>query len=225
MTVADNLHSVTRRIAISCEKSGRPVTSVSLVCVTKEAPPDRIREAIAAGARILGENRVQDALRKHAEIGDAAAWHLIGHLQTNKAADAVHFASLIHSVDSLRLAQAIHTAALRAGKVQDILVQVNVSGEASKFGIGPGDVRELLDGIAALPCVSVTGLMTIAPLVDDPEKVRPVFRALRELRDTLNAGRQPQDALRHLSMGMTGDFEVAVEEGATLVRVGRAIFS
>lgn len=219
--IADNIRSVTQRIATSCERSGRPAGSVRLICVTKLATIEQMDRVLAAGQGDFGENRVQDALAKHAVIGTRASWHLIGHLQTNKAKDAVRIFDLIHSVDSLRLAEAIDVQAVKIAKVQEILVQVNTSGEASKFGIAPDQVAALLGKLGSLGNIRVRGLMTIAPEVDDPETVRPYFRALRRLRDELAAS--PGRELPELSMGMTNDFEVAIEEGATMVRIGRAI--
>jgi PLP dependent protein len=160
---------------------------------------------------------VQDAAAKHRLIGDKAAWHLIGHLQTNKAKDAVKIFDLIHSVDSVHLAQEIDKQAGKLGKVQDILIQVNTSGEESKFGIAPEAAIDLLKAIVIYPNIKIKGFMTIAPEVEDPQTVRPYFRALRELRDKI-------DSSWSLSMGMTNDFEIAIEEGATMVRIGRAIF-
>ena len=215
--IAENIKAVTQRIARSCEKSGRPAGAVGIVCVTKEATVAEMEEALSAGARIFGENRVQDAVLKHRAIGDKAAWHLIGHLQTNKAKEAVKLFELIHSVDSLHLARELDKQAGRFGKVQEILVQVNTSGEGSKFGITPEAASGLLKDIAVYTNIRVKGLMTIAPEAEDPESVRPYFRALRELRDRL-------DSSWSLSMGMTNDFEVAIEEGSTMVRIGRAIF-
>ena len=222
--IADNIKSVRHRIAMACEKAGRPAESVQLVCVTKEATVDQIREAIAAGVSILGENRVQDAVAKHGIIGDAASWHLVGHLQTNKVKDAVRIFSLIHSVDSLRCAEAIDKEAGKLGKVQDILIQVNTSGEKTKFGISEEQLTGLILKITAL-CrnISIKGLMTIAPERAQQEEVRPYFRELRELRDSVNAILNRN--LTILSMGMTGDFEAAIMEGSTMVRIGRAIFN
>jgi hypothetical protein len=215
--IAENIKAVTHRIARSCDISGRPASAVELICVTKEATVEQMEEALGAGVRIFGENRVQDAAAKYRIIGDKAAWHLIGHLQTNKAKDAVKIFDLIHSVDSVHLAQEIDRQAGKLGKIQDILIQVNTSGEESKFGIAPEAVTDLLKAIIIYSNIKVKGFMTIAPEVEDPEAVRPYFRALRELRDKI-------DSLWFLSMGMTNDFEVAVEEGATMVRIGRAIF-
>ena len=215
--IADNLKSVTQRIARCCERSGRPESAVKLVCVTKEADIEDIQTAILAGVTDIGENRVQDAVAKYKAIGTRVTWHLIGHLQTNKAKDAVRIFSLIHSVDSIRLAKAIDKEASKIGKIQDILVQVNVSGEASKFGIEPDRAEELIKNISVCKNVRVRGLMTIAPESEYPESSRPYFKALNELRNRIGG-------LPELSIGMTGDFEVAIEEGATMLRVGRAIF-
>jgi pyridoxal phosphate enzyme, YggS family len=216
--IVENIKSVTYRIARSCEKSARPASAVRLVCVTKEATVAEMEEALSAGVRIFGENRVRDAAVKHKVIGDKAAWHLIGHLQTNKVKEAVKIFDLIHSVDSARLAQEIDKQAGSLGKVQDILIQVNTSGEESKFGIAPEAVIDLLKSIVIYPNIMIKGLMTIAPEVEDPEAVRPYFRSLRELRDKI-------DSSWFLSMGMTNDFEIAIEEGATMVRIGRAVFA
>lgn len=216
--IADNINAVRQRIAISCEKSARPEGAVRLVCVTKEATVAEMEEALRAGVGIFGENRVQDAVSKHEAIGNKAAWHLIGHLQTNKARDAVKIFDLIHSVDSLHLAREIDKQAGKLGKLQDILIQVNTSGEESKFGVTPEAVTGLLEGIALYPNIKVRGLMTIAPEAENIETVRPYFRSLRELRDEI-------DSSWSLSMGMTNDFEVAIEEGSTMVRIGRAIFA
>ena len=233
--IAENIKAITRRIARSCEKSGRPASQVELVCVTKEATVEQMGEALNAGARIFGENRVQDAIAKHKAIGDKASWHLIGHLQTNKAKDAVKIFDLIHSVDSVHLAHEIDKQAGKLGKVQDVLIQVNTSGEESKFGVTPEAAMGLLKEIALYPNIKIKGLMTIAPEAEDPEVVRPYFRTLRELRDKINDVRSSAERseaspmgtaydLRTLSMGMTNDFEAAIEEGATRVRIGRAIF-
>ena len=222
--IAENIKAITRIITRSCEKSGRPASQVELVCVTKEATVEQMGEALSAGARIFGENRVRDAIAKHNAIGNKASWHLIGHLQTNKVKDAVKIFDLIHSVDSVHLAQEIDKQAGKFGKVQDILVQVNTSGEESKFGVTPEAAIDILKAISLYPNIKIKGLMTIAPEVEDPETVRPFFRALRELRDKMDSLRLTAYSLKLLSMGMTNDFEVAIEEGATMVRIGRAIF-
>jgi pyridoxal phosphate enzyme (YggS family) len=199
---------------------------VTLVVVTKTHPVAAIEAAIAAGATELGENRVQEALEKKAELdarGTPVHWHLIGHLQSNKAKLAVQNFDLIHSVDSVGLAQELDRHASKAGKQQRVLLQLNVSGDETKFGTGPAAARELVSGVLdSCPNLQVDGLMTMAPFSENPEDARPHFRALRELSAALRAEFGGLGA--HLSIGMTGDFEVAIEEGATLVRVGSAIF-
>ncbi len=220
--ITDNLKSVMQRIARCCEQSGRPESAVKLVAVTKEADVEDIQTAILAGVTDVGENRVQDAADKYRAIGDRVTWHLIGHLQTNKAKDAVKIFSLIHSVDSLRIAEAIDKEARKIGKVQDVLVQVNVSGESTKFGASPEDVDNIIEECALYGNINIKGFMTIAPETRDPELVRKYFRALGELRDRINSARDTD--YEELSMGMTDDFEVAIQEKSTIVRIGRAIF-
>lgn len=221
--IADNIRSVTQRIAACCEKCGRTADSVQLVAVTKAACVEEMREATAAGIRIFGENRVLDAAVKHRLLEDNAEWHLIGHLQTNKVRDAVGMFSLIHSVDSIKLAQAIDREAARIGKKQDILIQVSTSGEESKFGFAPDELLEFIQKTTTYQNINIKGLMTIAPVAGDPETVRPFFRALRELLGKVNDVLGTKYGI--LSMGMTDDFEVAIEEGSNIVRIGRAIFS
>lgn len=222
--IADNLKDATLRISRSCKKSGRPISSVKLICVTKEAGIDEIEKVIGLGCRDIGENRIRDAIGKSKSIGTKAIWHLIGHLQTNKVKDAVRIFSLIHSVDSVRLAKEISKEAQKIQKAQGILIQVNTSGEESKFGIAPGEVSSFFKEVSLYPNINILGLMTIAPEADDPENVRPYFRKLRELRDELNSILNTQYSIQELSMGMSNDFEVAIEEGATMVRIGRVIF-
>ena len=220
--IADNLKSVTQRIARCCEKNGRRPGDVKLICVTKETDIKRIEEVLALGIKDIGENRVQDAIVKHKLIGEIADWHLIGHLQTNKVKDAVKIFSLIHSVDSIRLAKEIQKCTKAIGKVQDILVEVNISGEGSKFGIAPDDAAAFFKEVLLYPNINILGLMTIAPEVETAEKARPYFRRLKELINELNAVLNTKYEV--LSMGMSNDFEVAIEEGSTMVRIGRAIF-
>ena len=222
--IAENLASVRQRVARSCEKSGRSPDSVRLVCVVKEASPEDAQAVLGLGVKDLGENRVQELVSKYGVIGDKAAWHLVGHLQTNKAKEAVRISSLIHSVDSVKLAKEIDKEAKKIGKAQDILIQVNVSGEETKFGVTPDEAISLIKEISLYPNIIIRGLMTIAPEADDPQTVRPCFRALKELQNKLNEIRDTRYEIRELSMGMTGDFEVAIEEGSTMVRIGRAIF-
>ncbi|MDD2904629.1 MAG: YggS family pyridoxal phosphate-dependent enzyme [Syntrophales bacterium] len=220
--IARNLEEVQARLTAAARRGGRDPAAVKLVAVSKTVDVGRIQEALAAGQKIFGENYLQEARTKIAALGAGPSWHFIGHLQTNKARAAVELFQLIHSVDRLHLAQALEKAAARLDKVQEILVQVNLAGEASKSGAPPEAVPELYRAIAGLPHLRVVGLMTMPPWFDDPEVVRPYFRALRELRDRLR--QLDLGPLPELSMGMSGDFEAAVEEGATLVRVGTAIF-
>ena len=217
--VLDGVARVRSRIAAAAARAGRRPEDVTLVAITKGIELSRIREVVSAGIVEIGENRVQEAAPKVAALRAAARWHLVGHLQRNKAALAAGLFSVIHSVDSVRLAEALNR---HAPEPLDILIQVNVAREPQKFGIPPEAVATLLRGLALLPRLRVIGLMAIAPLHPDPEHARPVFRRLKSLRD--EAAKVMGTALPHLSMGMSDDFEVAVEEGATLVRVGRAIF-
>jgi pyridoxal phosphate enzyme (YggS family) len=218
------LTELRKRIAAAARRVGRDPAGVRLVAVSKTVPVERLQEAVAAGQHLFGENYLQEAQPKMATLGAAARWHFVGHLQTKKAKGVVGLFELIHSVDRLKLAQALDQAAAKRGLVQDILLQVNLAGEASKSGAAPEDVADLLREIGKLPHLQVTGLMTMPPWFDDPERVRPYFRALRELRNRLEELHLSESGLPELSMGMTGDFEVAVEEGATLVRVGTAVF-
>ena len=225
--IADNIKSVMGRITKCCEHIGRPGDSVRLIAVSKEASLGQMEEALGAGITAFGENRVQDALIKHRAIGDRAQWHMIGHLQTNKARDAVKIFSLIHSVDSLKLAEEIDRQAARIGKRQSILVQVNVSGEKSKSGISPKDAVDFLKEAVLLHNISITGLMTIAPEVENAESVRPYFKTLKDLllkTRPIVEGISDEAEFSSLSMGMTNDFEVAIGEGSNMVRIGRAIF-
>ena len=214
--IATNLERVRERLARAAERAGRRPDDVLLIAVSKTVDVERIRAAVAAGVTALGENRVQEAKTKIAELGRPAAWHLIGHLQTNKVKDALPLFDVIHSLDRLELAREIERRAAAPGQMVDALLQVNVAAEASKGGVGPDAVGETLDAIGKLAHVRVRGLMTIPPEVEHAEDSRPWFRRLRELAE--------RHGLRELSMGMSGDFEVAVEEGATMVRVGTAVF-
>ncbi|MFH1791892.1 MAG: YggS family pyridoxal phosphate-dependent enzyme [Candidatus Omnitrophota bacterium] len=215
--IKQNLEKICADIADGAAKAGRKKEDVCLICVTKEANSADILDAVANGALHLGENRVKEAELKYKALGEKVTWHMVGHLQTNKVRDAVSIFSFIHSVDSMRLAQCIDKEASRAGHVQNILIEVNVSGEASKFGITPDQLGGMLESMKGLANIHICGLMTVAPYTDNAEDSRKYFIALRELRDKYG--------LKELSMGMTQDYAVAVEEGATMVRVGRAIFS
>jgi len=220
--IAQNLNEVRAAISAAAHKAARDPAEVRLVAVSKTVDLERILAAIDAGQDLFGENYLQEARDKIAAIGRPVSWHLVGHLQTKKAKGAVALFDLIHAVDRGKLARALDAAAARLGKVQDILIQVNQGGEETKSGVAPEAAPELLQEIAQLPHLRVLGLMTMPPWFSDPEEVRPYFRALRELRDRLRD--QSGLPLMELSMGMSGDYAVAVEEGATLVRVGTAIF-
>jgi len=224
MSVAENLKTVMDRIASAAKHAGRAPSSVRLVVVTKTIDRDRIAEAVSSGAAILGENRVQEAKEKIEALGKIASWHLIGHLQTNKAKYAIKLFDLIHSVDNLDLAAEIDRQAAKIGKVQDILIEVNIAGEASKAGMAVTGAPALVAEVARLKNISIRGLMTMPPYFEDPESSRPYFSELRELAETIAKEIIPNVSMTELSMGMSGDFEVAIEEGATLVRVGTAIF-
>ena len=219
-----NLEEIRRRLELAARRAGRDPAGIRLVAVTKTVGREGLLEAVAAGQSLFGENYVQEAKAKIAALGPGLTWHFIGHLQSNKARAAVELFELIHSVDRLSLAQALEQAAARLGKVQDILLQINLAGEASKSGTAPENAPALLQEISKMPHLKVLGLMTMPPWFADPEEVRPYFRGLRELRDRLRRFESAEGHLPDLSMGMTGDFEVAVAEGATLVRIGTAIF-
>jgi pyridoxal phosphate enzyme (YggS family) len=219
------LEHVKERIRRAAESCSRDPDSIRLVVVSKTFPAETVKVAIEAGATILGENYVQEAREKFdALVHYAVSWHFVGHLQSNKAKYAVRLFDLIHSVDSLKLARALDREAKKADKIQPILVQVNISGEDTKSGIAAEETPGLISEISLLENLSVQGLMTMPPYFYQPEKVRPYFAALRNLRDQIKEQSPPNVSLEELSMGMTGDFEAAIEEGATLVRIGTAIF-
>lgn len=220
--MAERIEAVEARIAAACARAGRAREDVQLIAVSKTHPPEAVCEAARAGLMIFGENKVQEARAKIPECPGNLTWHLVGHLQRNKARLAVELFDVIHSVDSLRLLEAVHAAADDAGKTQKVLLEVNVSGEGTKFGLKPAEVPELLRSSGAFPRVEIRGLMTMPPFYEELENVRPFFRQLRELRDAWQ--RETGFALSELSMGMSHDFEVAIEEGANWVRVGTAIF-
>jgi hypothetical protein len=224
MTIADNIASIQERISKSALRAGRNPAEIRLVAVSKTVSAESIQEAIAAGVTILGENYMQEARNKIARIEKQVEWHFIGHLQSNKARYAVDLFSMIQSVDRLALAEELGQEANKRGKIVPVLIQVNISGEESKSGIDPQETLQLLERIAALQHLAVQGLMTMPPWFEDPEDARPYFSAMRKLREKLSREKIPGVALQELSMGMSGDFEVAIEEGATLVRIGTAIF-
>ena len=222
MSLADNLASIQQRIAAACAKAGRDPASVLLLAVSKGMPPEMVREAAECGLTVFGESKVQEAKVKISMCPSRLRWQMIGHLQSNKCRDAVHCFEMIQSVDSLALAQEINKCADKQAKTMPILLEVNLAGEATKFGFKPEQLLADLDAINALPKIEIHGLMMIAPWTPDAEKVRPVFRQLRELKTQCEA--RLGATLPHLSMGMSGDFEVAIEEGATIVRVGTSLF-
>lgn len=222
--IAANINKIKQRIDAACARSGRDPHEVALMAVTKTVSTERILQAVDAGITLLGENYVQEAREKHELLGDRARMHLIGHLQTNKAKYAARLFDCVHSVDRLELAQELDRRAKAAGRKMDILIEVNVSGEQTKNGVPAVQAMELIRRIAGMDNLSIRGLMTMAPYSDDPETSRPYFQALRNLRDDITGAGIPGVQMAELSMGMTDDFEVAVEEGATIVRIGRAIF-
>ena len=216
---AQRLENVERRIAVACENAGRPRDSVRLLAVSKTKPPEAVREAADCGLRLFGENRVQEAQSKIPMCPAGLEWHLIGHLQTNKAKVAARFFQMVHSVDSLKLLQALEG---HAGTTLPVLLQVNVSGEAAKFGMKPDEVAAVIEAANQMQKCEVHGLMTIPPFSPDPEKTRIHFSNLRQLRDRLQD--ETDTPLPELSMGMSHDLEVAIEEGSTWVRIGTDLF-
>ncbi|HOP35210.1 MAG TPA: YggS family pyridoxal phosphate-dependent enzyme [Syntrophales bacterium] len=223
-SVGDNVERIRERIAEAALRRGRDPSCVRLMAVTKTVDDSRIGEALAAGVDILGENYVQEAKRKIETLGRKVEWHFIGHLQSNKARYAVRLFDLIHSVDRSGLAAELDRRSDRAGVVTPVLIQVSLGGEETKGGVLPEDALALVREVAAMKHLSVRGLMTMPPWFDDPEEARPFFRALREMGERVRESGIPGVSMEELSMGMTQDYEVAVEEGATIVRVGRALF-
>jgi pyridoxal phosphate enzyme (YggS family) len=225
VSIADRLTEVRARMSAAARSAGRDPSSIRLIAVSKTVPIEFIREAWHAGQRDFGENRVQEALQKITTSADLEIrWHLIGHLQTNKARKAAGPFATIQSVDSVELLQKLDQAAADAGTRPELLIQVDLAGETTKFGAVPGEVPRLLDAAGQLAAARVVGLMTLPPAPDSPEDGRRWFRQLRGLRDEWLAAGVPGSMLRELSMGMSGDFEVAIQEGATMVRVGTSIF-
>lgn len=224
LVIAENLARVRERIQEAARRSGRDPERVRLVAVSKTVDPERARQAVEAGAKILGENYVQEAQKKIEVLGHEISWHFIGHLQRNKAKVAVHLFDLIHAVDSINLAQELDRQAKLQGKVLPVLLQINIGGEATKFGAQEKEILLLAEKLSAMAGIEVKGLMTMPPFFEDPEASRPYFVELRKLGERLAQQKIPRISTEELSMGMSNDFEVAVEEGATLVRVGTAIF-
>jgi PLP dependent protein len=224
-TIASNLADIRQRITRAAQSAGREPSSIRLIAVSKTFPVDAVREAYQAGQREFGENRVQEGLQKIEHSADLTIrWHLLGHLQTNKARKAASAFAVIQSVDSIDLLQKLDRGAEEAGQTPELLIQVDLAGETTKFGTAPSEVPRLFEAAAACRAARVVGLMTLPPIPDIPEDGRRWFRQLRELRDGWQASGVPAAMLRELSMGMSGDFEVAIQEGATMVRIGTAIF-
>lgn len=222
--IVDNLRNIKEQISQAAIRRGRPADEIKLVAVVKNIPTPKILEAIEAGVKNLGESKVQDARKKFEELPKDITWHFIGHLQTNKVKYIVKFVDLIHSVDSIKLAQEINRQAEKENKVQKVLVQVNVSGEETKFGLPADQLINFLKEAVKLRHIAVKGLMTIAPLVEDPEKIRLIFVGLRELAKKVAQVHIKGVEMKYLSMGMTNDFRIAIEEGSNLVRIGTGIF-
>jgi pyridoxal phosphate enzyme (YggS family) len=228
MSLRENIASIRQRVAAAAQRAGRRPEEIALMAVTKTHPPERIREAHAAGLRLFGENRVQEFAGKASALADlpGADWHMIGHLQTNKAGKTVELFSAVDSVDSLKLAEKLDAAARALNKKLNVLIEINVGGEAAKSGLAPDshDLEDLLRSAPRFEALEFRGLMTVPPFTDDPEQARPYFRALRDLRDAIAARKLAGIPMDVLSMGMSHDFEVAIEEESTCVRVGTAIF-
>jgi len=222
MGLAENLEEIEQRIHAACARAGRTRESVLLLAVSKTHPPETISEAVNLGLTNFGENKVQEAKAKIPNAPGKARWHFIGHLQSNKCRDAVELFEMIQGVDSLAIAQEINKRAEQASKTMPILLEINVAGEGSKFGYNPEQMLAELKTLNALPRLEIHGLMAIPPYTPEPEKARPYFQKLRELKQQAEAVLGAP--LPHLSMGMSGDFEVAIEEGATIVRIGTALF-
>jgi pyridoxal phosphate enzyme (YggS family) len=224
MSVQENLEVVRERIAQACLRAGRDPDEITLVAVTKTVGPDRIQEAVDAGVAVLGENRVQEAEGKIGAVRGEIAWHMVGHLQRNKARKAVEMFDMIQSVDSIRLGEEVSRRGVEAGRSMDILVEVNTSGEETKYGIRPEYALDLAGKLSELPSLCVKGLMTIGTFTDDEGVIRECFKNLRGLAEEAGRAGIPGVEMRYLSMGMTSDFELAIEEGSNMVRIGTAIF-
>jgi len=228
MPVAENIALVRKRMNAAAMRAGRNIDDVTLMAVSKTVPPELIRAAYLAGVRVFGENRVQEFAEKVDALRDLsnAEWHMIGHLQTNKAAKAAELFAAVDSIDSLRLAQKLNSTAQQAGRKLGVLIEINVGGESAKSGVAPEsqELEKILQAAPLLDHLEIRGLMTIPPLTEDPQAARPYFRRLRDLQKQISARRLPGVNMNALSMGMSHDFEIAIEEGSTCVRLGTAIF-
>ncbi len=224
MSIKENIELIRKKIYDICKRHGRDPDSVALMAVTKTVDPIYINEAIDAGISIIGENRVQEAREKFKDVKSGVAWHMIGPLQVNKVKYAVHIFDMIQSLESIKLANEIEKRASTIPKIMNVLVEVKVSFEETKHGVAPEELLSFLERLSSYKYIKVKGLMTMAPFFDEPEKARPYFRKTKELFDKIKELNLPNIDMDILSMGMSGDFEVAIEEGSTLVRIGRAIF-
>ncbi len=220
MGLQERIAEVEQQIQAACQRSGRQASDVQIVAVTKYVSTEMTQRVLDAGLLHVGENRWQNAKDKWEALHERGVWHFIGHLQTNKVKDVIGKFEYIHSLDRLSLAKELEKKAAELELIVKVFVQINVSGEESKYGLPPQEAENFLKALQGMPHLQVVGLMTMAPEVDEPEETRPVFRGLRELRDRLNALELTAEPMKHLSMGMSGDFDIAVEEGATFVRLG-----
>ena len=223
-TVKENLEKINIKIKKIALRVNKNPDDIKLVAVTKTATIEQVKEVISAGVKMIGENKVQEAQKKYQFFANNIEWHLVGHLQTNKVKFAVEMFDLIHSVDSIKLAKEIDKRSVQFRKITDILIEVNVSGEKTKYGIKPEEIEYFLKEINEFSGIRIRGLMTIAPIVISKEEVRPYFRKLRELSEKINSISIKNVRMDYLSMGMTDDFEIALEEGANMIRIGRGIF-
>lgn len=223
-SIRDNLESVRQRIARAAQAAGRDPGEITLVAVTKTFPVETILEGIESGLEIIGENRVQEAAQKFSRIGRRVQWHLVGHLQSNKAKKAVEIFSLIHSIDTLEIAREVGRRAQELGRVQDVLAEVNTSGEPQKYGVEPSRALDFIGSLSRLQGIRVLGLMTVGPLTDDAQAIRQAFRQLQRLFQEARGLGLENTEMRYLSMGMSSDFELAIAEGSNMVRIGSAIF-
>ncbi|MDH3252250.1 MAG: YggS family pyridoxal phosphate-dependent enzyme [Ignavibacteria bacterium] len=223
--IAENIQKIRERVVLACRKAGRDPADVRIVAVSKTFPPHRIEEAVRGGIVDIGENYIQELLEKRKAVGSLPVhWHFVGHLQTNKVKYIAEWIHLIHSVERVGLAREIDKRAAQSGRVIEVLVEVNTTGEDTKFGVRPVDTVAFVRQLEEFRHVRVAGLMTLGPFLPDPEGSRPMFKTLRKLKDELVGLRQENTVPQHLSMGMSGDFEVAIEEGATIIRIGTAFF-
>jgi len=220
----DNLKSINNRIKSACKKVGREPSDITIVAISKGVDPFRMSEVLIHGIKDIGENRVQEVQKKKPEVLPGLKWHMVGHLQTNKVKDAIEIFDLIHSVDSIELARKIDKEAGKTAKSVDCLIQVNTSGEEAKYGIKPEEVSNFLREAAQLANMKIMGLMTITPLAEDPETVRPHLKRLREISESVKNEMIPNIEMKYLSMGMSQDFDIAIEEGANMIRLGTEVF-